>query len=63
MANGGDVSLAARSDYAANGGDLLHESCHGVYYGHKPTWSSAPSNGDAGPASVNEVEYPRGSDK
>jgi prepilin-type N-terminal cleavage/methylation domain-containing protein len=61
VANAGVVSVAARSDYAANGGDFFTVPSTGVYYAPQPRWASAPSNGDAGPASVTEVENPPGS--
>ena len=48
------------SDYAVNGGDYFESPCTGVYYAPPPVWSSAPSNADAGPASVTEVENPPG---
>jgi len=61
VANAGDISLAARADYAANGGDNYTSPLIGLLYGKSPVWSSAPPNADAGPASVDEVEFPRGS--
>ena len=60
IANAGAISLAARSDYAANGGDYCTSPATGVYYGPQPVWSSAPSNADAGPANVTQVEKPPG---
>ena len=60
VANGGDISQAARSDYAANGGDHYTDTSTGVYYGPQPTWFSAPSNGAAGPANIGQVENPAG---
>ncbi len=53
---GGTSSVLGRSDYAANGGDHFTDP-RGSY---RPDWQSAPPNGAAGPASIEEVENPPG---
>ena len=58
LVNAGTPSAVGRSDYAGNGGDVVTVPSTGVYYGQQPTWSSAPVNADAGPASISEVESP-----
>jgi len=58
LVNAGTPSVTVRSDYGANGGDVITDPSTGVYYGTQPTWSSAPVNADAGPASISEVENP-----
>ncbi len=58
MVNAGHPSVVGRSDYGANGGDVITDPSTGVYYGTQPTWASAPVNADAGPASISEVENP-----
>jgi hypothetical protein len=58
LVNAGTPSVVGRSDYAANGGDVVTVPSTGVYYGRQPTWSSAPINADAGPAAISEVESP-----
>ena len=60
VVNAGVVTVAARADYAANGGDYCESPSTGVYYGPQPTWLSAPSNADAGPSAITQVENPSG---
>ncbi len=61
VVNAGPVSVAARADYAANGGDHLMDVLNGVYYNPNPVWQSLPPNTGTGPISVDQVESPRGS--
>ncbi len=60
VVNGGTATLAARNDYAGNGGDYYTDPSTGVQSGLSPVWSAAPSNNATGPASVSEVENPPG---
>jgi prepilin-type N-terminal cleavage/methylation domain-containing protein len=60
VVNAGVIVVAARADYAANGGDYCESPASGAYYGTQPAWSTAPSNADAGPSSVTQVENPPG---
>ncbi len=58
--NAGTLSVAVRSDYAANGGDYYTSPTTGINNAPQPIWSSAQPNSDAGPVSVTEVENPPG---
>ena len=60
VVNAGTPILAARSDYAANGGDYYTDIGSAVAYAPTPVWSSAPPNTEAGPANVTGVENPPG---
>ncbi len=60
IVNAGAINMAARSDYAANGGDTIFLPSTALYSLPPPVWASAPTNDDAGPASVTEVENPPG---
>ncbi len=61
IVNAGTPTLAARGDYAANGGDYYTTPGTGVNNASAPVWTSAiPANPDGGPASTSEVENPAG---
>ncbi len=56
VVNAGMPSTVGRSDYAANGGDVLTTPGYPI----RPLWRTATSNYSSGPASIQEVENPPG---